>query len=299
MKLFIFKILTIFLSFTVINTENNFFEEFEKEVIDGYELYYEIVDDGNVNDKFELKLYEGINNGHPSYAIAFKSSSNYKLLIEIDESLYELPKNDDGYYYGYAIKSTSIMFLKIIDSKGNEVAFNGTRKLNKIYISSEDFKYNNGNNGKLEFTTLSVYKYSIPFYNIVVMTSLSLITICGLAILILFIRRKGMFNKKVRADGILNLEDLINEAKQKAEEDMLEGYEPVIEVEAEVVAEKEFVDEYIDLPTYLADKGYLLDYSLLSEEEKNKLMIELMMLKNSNKISEDTYYEETYKLWKK
>ena len=297
MKLFIFKMLTIFLSFTFISAKTNFFDEFTSKVVNGYEVYYEIVDEENVTDNFELKIFEGVNNGYPSYAIAFLSNKDYKLIIEIEEAFYELPKSNDG-YCAYAIKSTSIMFLKIVDSKGNEVQFNGTRKLNKIHITDNEFKYINGENQKLEFTNLSVYKQSIPFFYIALLSSLTLILVCGAGILVLFIRRKGMFNKDVRAQGILNLEDLINQAKQKIEEDVWEGYKPVIDVEPEDITEEK-VNEYIDLNTYLVDKGYLLDYSLLSEEEKNNLMIELMMLKDSKKISEDTYYEETYKLWKK
>lgn len=301
MKLFIFKVLTIFLSFTLLGTENNFFSDFENEVINGYDKYYEIIDEGNITDSFELKIFEGINKGQASYAIAFKSSKDYRLLIEIDEQLYELPKNEEGYYYGYAIKSTSIMFLEIIDSKGNDVPFDGTIKLNKIHISNDDLKYNNGNNKGLEFTNLVTFKYTIPFFSIVVICSLSLIFVCALGILILFIRRRGMFNKNVRAQGILNLEDLISEAKKKTEENLWDGYTEVIaeEIDEEENVQENTVDELFDLEVYLLDKGYLLDYSLLSEEEKNNLMVELMMLKNSNKISEDTYYEETYKLWKK
>ena len=299
MKLFILKILTIFLSFTLVNAETNFFKEFENEVVEGYEIYYEIVDEGNITDNYELKIYEGINNGYPSYAIAFKSSKDYKMLIEIDEQLYELPKNENGYTCGYAIKSTSIMFIEIVDSKGNEVLFNGTKKLNKIHITEDDFKYINGNNQKLEFTNLTIYKHKLSFYNIVMFSALSLIVVCSAGILVLVIRRKGMFNKAVRAQGVLNLEELINEAKQKKEEDIWEGYKPVIDADSDDIIEEEALEEYIDLNAYLVDKGYLLDYSLFSEDEKNKLMIELMMLKDSKKISEDTYYEETYKLWKK
>lgn len=298
MKFYIFKILTVLLSFTLLNSNINFFKDFEEKVKDGYELYYEIVDDNNITDKFQLKIYEGINNGYPSYAIAFTSNAGYKLLLEIDEQLYELPENNN-YIFGYAIKSKSIMFIKIIDSSGNEVTFNGTKKLNKIHILEEDFKYISGNNQKLEFTNLTIYKHKILLYEVFMFSALSLIVICGTGILILFIRRKGMFNKEVRAQGILDLEELINQAKQKTEEDIWDDYKPIIDVESGDVIEVKNETEYINLHEYLANKGYLLDYYLLSEEEKNNLMVELMMLKNNKMISEDTYYEETYRLWKK
>ncbi len=301
MKLLLFKILSICLSFTLLNSGSNFFEEFENNIINGYEQYLEIVDENNSNDKFTLKIYQGINDGYESYAIVFKSVENdkYQIILNIDEQYYELSKNDEGYQYAYAIKSTSIIFIKIIDEKGTEVEFNGTRKLNKFTIEEGDLRYQNGNNQKKEFTSLNVYKKTIPFFTAILISSVSIIVMCGAGVLILFIRRKGMFNKKVRSEGIINIADLINQAKEKEEIDILADYKPVetIENNEEIVIEEK--EEYIDLNAYLNDKGYLLDYSLLSEEEKNKLMVELMILKNSGKISEDTYNKETCKLWKK
>lgn len=50
---------------------------------------------------------------------------------------------------------------------------------------------------------------------------------------------------------------------------------------------------------YLSSKGFNLDYSSLNDEEKNKIMLELMMLKDNHKITQDEYLMETYELWKK
>ena len=49
----------------------------------------------------------------------------------------------------------------------------------------------------------------------------------------------------------------------------------------------------------LREKGYITNYASLSEEEKNRVMLELIKLKNEKRISQDRYYEETGELWKK
>ena len=54
-----------------------------------------------------------------------------------------------------------------------------------------------------------------------------------------------------------------------------------------------------DIKAYLQDQGFVIDYSILDEEEKNKIMMELIKLKNDGSISLDAYYKETYELWKK
>ena len=50
---------------------------------------------------------------------------------------------------------------------------------------------------------------------------------------------------------------------------------------------------------YLEKQGFNTNYSILTEEEKNKVMIELIKLKNNNQISINDYYDETVLLWKK
>ena len=49
------------------------------------------------------------------------------------------------------------------------------------------------------------------------------------------------------------------------------------------------------------DKGifFIESSKSLSEEEKNRVMLELIKLKNEKRISQDRYYEETGELWKK
>ena len=45
-------------------------------------------------------------------------------------------------------------------------------------------------------------------------------------------------------------------------------------------------------------KGYRTDYENLSLDQKNEVMVGLMILKNTKQIDDDTYYKEVAKLWK-
>ena len=53
------------------------------------------------------------------------------------------------------------------------------------------------------------------------------------------------------------------------------------------------------LESYLQEKGYGLDYTLMTEEEKNQVMVLLMTLKYNGTINEFQYKNEVIKLWKK
>lgn len=53
-----------------------------------------------------------------------------------------------------------------------------------------------------------------------------------------------------------------------------------------------------DLKGHLISKDLPIEYSGLDSIEKNKVMLELMTLKNTNVITNDDYLKETMKLWK-
>ena len=297
------NLLMMILSITPLTVKDELFDTFMTDVHDGYQVYEEIENENNSNNYYSLKIVRGIFKGTPCYGIAFCSedAGAYELAIEKDDVLYKLEQNDRKDSYGISIKADSMIEIHIYDKNGNEQDFIGESKLLKF--SEEDLAQSSKaiyglNNGK-SFTKLTNYTSKIPFLYAFIYSAVVLIGICAVAIIIMAVRRKGMFNKKVRSEGVINIESLINEAKQKEEVDLWDGYKP--EKEEIIIEATEVVEEanYIDLKEYLISKGYLTDYSLMSEDEKNNLMVELMFLKNNKKISEDTYYEETYKLWKK
>ena len=120
--------------------------------------------------------------------------------------------------------------------------------------------------------------------------------------LILFITKKGLFNKEKRKEGIISMKDLLSEdTNDIIEVDYLENVKDLNNNRLENSNDnfEEPIDEIKDIKAYLRDKGFITEYNALSEEEKNNIMIELMALKDQKKISLNDYYKETLELWKK
>ena len=301
MKLFL-NLLVFFLSFTTLSVRDDFLSEFMGKVEDGYQVYEVLENPNNTNEYYSVKIVKGIYNNEPCYGVAFacENAGEYQLIIEKQDALYQLEKNDRGDGSCIAIKADSHIKIYVVDKDGREQSFSGDtilKRFDEKYFENNTNAITGKGNGKV-FSKLSTYSVKIPYLYAFIYSACLIIVICLIVMIVIMVRKKGMFNKKVRAEGIVNIEELIEDAKQKEEVDLWEGYKPnKEEIVIEAVLDSE--DTYIDLSEYLKSKGYKLDYSTLSEEEKNNLMIELMMLKNTKKISEDTYYEETYKLWKK
>lgn len=54
-----------------------------------------------------------------------------------------------------------------------------------------------------------------------------------------------------------------------------------------------------DIASLLLVKGYSRNYSLMTESQKNQVMIYLMALRDQKKITIDEYKKETIKLWRR
>ncbi len=121
-----------------------------------------------------------------------------------------------------------------------------------------------------------------------------------------------MFSKEVRKESVFDFKEFINQQTTTPQnnDDWIEVVPEVEEVQNDSqespkeVYEKapRYVDDEIssiDVKKHLQDAGFVVDYSLVGDEEKNLIMLELMHLKNEGKISNDVYLEEIYKLWKK
>ena len=119
-----------------------------------------------------------------------------------------------------------------------------------------------------------------------------------------------MFNKNKRAEGIVSIKEILRqETNDIVDNDYLKDFtynkdtDNDVKLDDNICLEnesnKENSEKIKDIKAYLNDKGYITDYSVLSEEEKNNIMIELMKLKEKGMISLDDYYEESAELWKK
>ena len=56
-------------------------------------------------------------------------------------------------------------------------------------------------------------------------------------------------------------------------------------------------DEERDISELLKQKGFDTNYSSLSTDDKNKIMLELMKMKEFNEITNEEYRAEVIKLW--
>ena len=64
-------------------------------------------------------------------------------------------------------------------------------------------------------------------------------------------------------------------------------------------ARDEDVRSDFNIKKHLQELGFITDYRIIDSEEKNKIMLELMRLKEQKTITQDDYLYEVSELWKK
>lgn len=265
------------------------YDLFMKQIDKAYSIY-ELSDKSEYNEKYELTIIQGFNKQAPSYGIYFssKEAKEYYPVLTIEGTRYTLMENDNLDYYAYSITGNIEITIDIY--KDDKVVDEGIH-LNKLIITDIKNPIEGKANG-IEESLLQIYRTKIPFLVIFLVVLSSIILLSGIGIIILFVTKKGFFARDARKTGIIEMRQILNEQsfeETKKEEDYF----------AELVPEEPKQQEITDIKNYLQDKGFITNYDLLSEEEKNKIMIELINLKNNGLISMDTYYEETCELWKK
>jgi len=290
-----------------VDKEMSFLEEVDK----GYQ-YYEQYDQLS-NDEFSVLIVKGIYNDKASYGVIFTSNveKKYYALIEINDVTYRLEQDERGDSKAIAIESTYSMNLLIYDKKDKlqDIEFMLERFRGESYDTTLSTK---GQGEGTEFSTLTQYIPKFEFFDIFVYLLIGVIITTSLLTLILFIKKKGMFNKEKRKEGILSIKDILSkETDDLIEVDYLENINSTISNSD--LDNKEKLSEDIatdisneptkqlikDIKAYLRDKGYITEYNALSEDEKNKIMLELMSLKDKGLIDLNDYYEESAELWKK
>ena len=293
-NMFFVKVLTCLLILAGINVKSNGFDKFEEKVNDSYYSYYEYK---NISEEdYELVIIKGICLNEPCYGIVFKSNKEYELILEIDGLLYSLNENEsEGYYEALCIKADINIGLRIYDTKGNSFKINNIEhsqlpKFSKNSLSEEALFI--GLNNCKEFSVLNSYALKIPNYIIIILIIFAIIGAALTWILVMWIMKKGKFKEELRKalnDDIEIENNIYQEAEVVHESNMEVSSEGSYQYDDEI----EF-----DINEYLIEHGYKSDYSLYSKEEKEKLTMELMKLKEEKQINEDDYYGEIYKIWK-
>lgn len=316
------KLLVLFLSFisfiavgsstlskeSIEKTQMDFLDSVEK----GYQYYgnYETIE----FDEFSLLIVKGIYNDSPCYGLSFVSATanSYYLVLETKSSSFTMPKNGNNGSLAIAIKADINYTVSIYDSNDKKVEM---KEINLPKFSSNEFNYSSAISGQatgVKFTTLTEFKTRLPFLPVLLITLASLTGFVLLVLGVLFVLKKGYFNKEKRKEGVISMRDIYEAETDDIETDGIsfdyeekkEDYSSDDELIPVINPNKREDDEPAiskvdNIKDYLRDKGFFVDYNVLSEEEKNKIMMELIKLKNDGLITLDAYYKETYELWKK
>ena len=265
-------------------------EAYLSQVSDKYQAYnvvYQAYD-----EDYEICIINGVMNGYQSYGVYFYSNTkNYKLVAQSEDEIYAFPTVNGEMVWCLAIDYDNPVTISVLDKK-HDILYT------KATLVEENF--NNiitpGSGNGVEFSQLNCisrkYNNQIIFYVVLAV----IISVCLTTILILRITHSGIFSKANRSAHSFNMKEFLENT-----DDETDPYDPLsnITLIENVEEEKIETENKMDVKKYLLDKGYIIDYKSLSEDEKNKIMVELMVLKNEGKISEEDYKKETIELWKK
>lgn len=280
------------------NAQEHFFQTVENE----YKYFMQSTELSYYNDDLDIVIVQGIYGDVPSYGVSFYSN-DYIVALKTVDGFYTLPQVSKVSAMVIAVKADVTYEVVVYSQNGEEYQL-PKRIILKKFIE-EDLNFDileQGNNNFKPFVKLNVYTFRLPFFKVLIIVFSSVIAVSLLGILLMFIFKKGLFDKNKRKQGVLDIKSILEaETEDSASEDIFENCEVLSIKEDEITDQtiEEPKEQIEDIKAYLQALGYVTDYNLLSEDEKNKIMLELMHLKDTEQISLKKYYEETYQLWKK
>lgn len=245
-----------------------------------------------------IVVVKGIYNNMPCYGISFVSY-NYDIVLSNLDGYYTIINNDNRSASILAIKADMTYELLIYSKKGEIVELPNKVLLKKFAASDiNQANYIQGNNNFKALEPLKPYSFKMPFYMNLIIVFCSVTGLSLFGILLMFILKKGFFDRNKRKEGILDIKGILEgDTLDTANEDFLHDVKEFQEIEK--IEEEIKAAQIEDVKAYLQSLGFVTEYKILSEEEKNKIMLELMRLKDNQQISLNKYYEETSELWKK
>lgn len=298
-KSLFFIIITFLLIIPIkINAIDSSLEQFENNCYQSYKSYYLY---HHSTDEFSLKVYLGISKDKSYYSIYFidLNNSNITLYYQSEDKKYEVEKNGAGVIviYGDLLtkytneNSKQSTYLLINKNNKNILKLELIKKqvdINNIndFFDVDSVVIDGLNNG---FNSLQSSKFIIiKMSKIEIITYIFLISIIIFSIIlfVLFAFKKGMFNKSTRKKALKD--DIGNDYLEIEEAKEIIDDKPII---VETIYEERNINEI------LKQNGINQDYSLLSIEEKNDVMLKLMILRDKDVISLEEYKEEIIKLW--
>ncbi|HBP25583.1 MAG TPA: hypothetical protein DD618_01325 [Acholeplasmatales bacterium] len=313
---------TFLILLTLITTSfvSDFTDQFDSEVNSAYSAY--VTHDEYENPNYSLKVIYGALDGKVRFGICFYSlqAGDYSVKVSYLGRQYSLPENGRG-----DVRAVATDFLAgetfsvlVFDREGH-YQYSG-RFLDIEVLTINDFNALSspvaGLGAGSELTQLQSFHTSDPL-TIFYFFLLGVAALCVVAIIIIYVRKKGMFDPKIKSEPGFNFREFINQeplepAIQPSQEtsEMLPESAPTIQPQEPTVIPASSIRNYswvrdeeehsgFNVAAYLKDLGFITDYALDGEDEKNRIMLELMKLRDQKKITHDDYLEETTKLWKK
>lgn len=304
---FLFLILSFFNLGAFANVK---IDDFNNNIHQGYELYEVIVDESN--QYYTLKVAWGVNNDKINYSIYFYSekAKDLNMIIIYNNKQYTLPKDERGdiAVEAFGVRGNSSLKLVIFD-KGKHVytTIDLPTALNKEEFLLEALNNVEGLNKGLKISSLKVYR-DIKNFSIVVFALFSVIILLSATIVVIVVTKKGVFNQEY--------DDIIRYTPEERPFEYIFLEPDVIKEDTNNVLDLEEDDEPrsiynrmrqydfdddnnydFDVFEYLTQKGFNANYEVLSEAEKDLIMLELMRLRDEKVISLEQYNQEVIKLW--
>ena len=260
-------------------------------VNDAYSVYNVNVDEETTT--YGISVVTGILNNEKSFGVFFETvDPNLMVVCQIGEDIYEFEKASDGSIWAIGIKYSSDVRV-ILYNKMNKTS---EMKLEVTSGTSEGAFTLTGEAQGSQFSKIKSMDQKYLLQTILYIALGVVITVCIILLLIFKMTHSGLFSKANRRETTFNMKEFLQNTPEEDDPyDPLKDMVIVEHVEEKVVETKPKKTAKEEL----LDRGYIVDYSILSEEEKEKVMLELMIMKSSQVITEEEYKKETVELWKK
>lgn len=301
-------------------------EAFDEKVAEAYDDYGLLGEYDGVN--YAIKVYYGVFDDKVYYGICFynETPKQYKLRIVIGDKVYRLKANsrNDVAVVAMPLKGGAFS-LAVYDKNGQRQSL-GTTVFTDIEVISKEEFYDlpgllkgSGNGVKID-KPLPLTAIGISPLGIIAIAAGIILLVCGIVIYVFYRKRKGIFSEAERKKNVFNFKEFILSVEKSLQEREDANADEYIPAEAEIMDEDKKTGEETTADTYvphyswardeeersgfnikkhLQELGFVTDYRIVSTEEKNKIMLELMRLKEQKVITSDDYLDEVSELWKK
>ncbi|MCK9470541.1 MAG: hypothetical protein WC006_03210 [Bacilli bacterium] len=297
-------------------------QEYINELNKAYEEYALV--DEYTNNYYDLQLYVGKINSKIYYGIYFKNkipNKPYILKLSYDEKTYLLRETSRGDVIEVAVDLSDVDQFSFEIYDKNNYKYPIPKFANVKTVKLEEFQaLSNRVVGEGSGVSVQQLRADFRFDSrfIIYIALVSVLMVCGGIILFFFKKKKGMFNADIKSANVFNFKEFINASKEDYQDTFNRDFEEVDSFEeAEIVEDtpkdpneslisqtyvwQHYEEEKSDfnIKAHLNSLNLDTDYLNASLEDKNKVMLELMKLRDQNKITYDDYLDEISELWKK